>query len=256
MEGNYYELLMEFAVTDFKLRYKRSLLGFLWAIFKPVFLFIILYFVWIKINTVENNYFLYIFSGIIFLDYFRNGINYGMQSLVYKSEVILKINFPREVVVFASLFPALFNFVVNLVILLIIALIAGIKLYFASVMIFLLSITATSLFIIAVSLFLSVQHIIFRDLDHIIDLILQVLFWITPVLYKIDRFESGFIKSIIQINPLTYLLEFFRKAFVTKITITLADISSLIMFCSINLMFIILGIFYLRSKIKKISENF
>ena len=96
---NYIELLQEFIKTDFKLRYKNSVLGILWIILKPLATFSVIYTVWSNIMTMDGNYKMELLLGIMLMSFFNEGVLMGLGSLLAKSNVILKIKFPREAVV-------------------------------------------------------------------------------------------------------------------------------------------------------------
>ena len=91
-------LLRELVVTDFKLRYQGSVLGYLWSILKPIFLFIILFVVFDKFLGLGRNiehYPVYLLVGIVLWNFFSEATVQGLQSIVSRGDLIRKINFPK-----------------------------------------------------------------------------------------------------------------------------------------------------------------
>ena len=99
---NYIELLGQFIKTDFKLRYKSSYLGILWIVLKPLALFGIIYMIWSNIFKMDPDYKMGLLLGVILMNMFNEAVMMGLGSLMSKAGIILKIKFPREVVVYSS----------------------------------------------------------------------------------------------------------------------------------------------------------
>ncbi|MDP1695072.1 MAG: ABC transporter permease, partial [Candidatus Woesearchaeota archaeon] len=103
MNNYYYTLVKNFALTDFKLKYQGSVLGYLWSLLNPLLTFIILYIVFsIFVRFQMENYSLFLFLGIILWGYFNEATFNALVSLYTKSNIMKKIYFPRTVIVLAS----------------------------------------------------------------------------------------------------------------------------------------------------------
>src|SRR5690606_32270095 len=103
-------LLRELVITEFKLRYQGSVLGYLWSLLKPLFLFTILYFVFfhfLRIGEGVPNWPVSMLLGIVLWTFFSEITTNGLSSVVSRGDVIRKINFPKYVIVFASSISAL-----------------------------------------------------------------------------------------------------------------------------------------------------
>ena len=114
MKDIYWELVR----TSFKMRYKGSILGFLWVLIKPFSVFLLLFLVFSALNQsvseiTPSQYGVFLLIGIVLFTLFNEGILWGMESLLEKSDIILKINFPRPVAVASSISLAIVNFLIN-----------------------------------------------------------------------------------------------------------------------------------------------
>ena len=112
-------LLRELVITEFKLRYQGSVLGYLWSLLKPLFLFVILYFVFVnflKIGSDIPNWPLALLFGIVLWNFFAEVTNNGLNAIVGRGDVIRKINFPKYVIVLSSSISALINLGLNLIV--------------------------------------------------------------------------------------------------------------------------------------------
>lgn len=252
---NYSDLYKEFFVTDFKLRYKHSVLGFFWVIFKPLALFSILYVVWSSIFKTSENFALYLLLGVITLNFFNEGINFGLQSLFNKGHIILKINFPREIVVYSSISIAIVNFFINLLIFLVFSMFSSLNTSIEGVIMVVISIFSLFLLILGISFFLSIMSIKLHDIRHLVELILQMAFWATPVLYDINVLPSKF-KSLVLLNPLTYILNNLRTGLLDAGQINPNLWFQVIIIFIGCLILTLLGYIFFNSRIKKIAQYF
>src|SRR5882757_8181870 len=94
-------LLRELVATDFKLRYQGSALGYLWSLFRPLFMFAILLSVFgyvLKIGSNIEHYPIYLLLGIVLWNFFVEATNNGLQSIVSRGDLIRKINFPKYII--------------------------------------------------------------------------------------------------------------------------------------------------------------
>ena len=115
---NYRELVWMLAKTDFKLRYQGSVLGYLWALLKPLLMFSILNFIFSSIFAARGQgseyYSLQLLVGILMFNFFSEGTSAGMQSLLSKSQLVTKIYIPRWTLILASTINAAMIYLMNL----------------------------------------------------------------------------------------------------------------------------------------------
>ena len=123
-------LLRELTVTDFKLRYQQSALGYLWSILKPLMLFAVMYIVFAKFLAMGGdipNYAVYLLAGISFWTFFAEATTQGLQAIVSRGDLIRKINFPKYIIVLSGTISALINLFFNLIVVFVFALLTGVK---------------------------------------------------------------------------------------------------------------------------------
>ena len=250
---NYLDLFWEFAINDFKLRYRRSYIGILWAIFKPLFQFIVLYSIWIGLFQSTHQHFLTILYGMVLYTLFSDTLFYGMNSLFNKSHIILKIYFPREIVVIAAASVAVINYLFNLGIVMVLMKMFGIGITYVMLKAMLIGALFTFLLALGFALWLSVLRVRFRDIEHIVELVVYMLFWLTPILYDISMLQGKSIVQVVTLNPLTSIVSFVYTAIAHEGgfgTLGLRYVAVWI------ILLFGLGLLYFRRNIKGIAEYY
>lgn len=214
-----YHLLRELVRTDFKLRYQGSVLGYLWSLLRPLALFTILYFVFAKVfklGTSIPHYPAYLLLGIVLWTYFLEATMMGLRSIVDKGEMIRKVSVPIYVIVLATSFSAFVNLLLNLVVVSIFLIISGAQIsiqamYFPLILIELLAFSG------AVSFVLAALYVRFRDMSHIWELVLQLMFYATPIIYPLTLVPQRYAK-LIMMSPVAQIIQDSRFMLVTQQT--------------------------------------
>lgn len=255
-------LLRELVVTDFKLRYQGSVLGYAWSLLKPLFLFAIMYVVFgllIKIGSVEH-YAVYLLLGIVLWTFFSEATNQGMGSIVGRGDLLRKISFPKYIIVLSTTISALINLALNLVIVAVLMIINGVELHLSALM---LPFYIFEIYILALGLafFLSAFNVKYRDTSHIWEIIMQAAFYATPIIYPlaIVAEKSELIAKFLLMNPIAQAIQDARYALITSETITVNklfnnDIYILIPFVIVIFVFVT-GTLYFRRHSKYFAES-
>lgn len=208
----YYELTKTLALTEFKLRYHGSFLGYLWTLIKPLLLFAVLYVVFsVLMRFPIENYQIYLLLGIILWNFFAEGTSMGLAALLNKSSLISKVNFPRILVVVASTFSALITFILNFLVFIVFIVWSDIP-FTTSMLFFPVYVLVEYFIILGVALMLSVLYVRFRDISHIWEILLQMGFWLTPIFYTIDIVPLEY-HSIFYLNPMARIIWYSRTIF-------------------------------------------
>jgi len=252
---NYLELLIQFVTTDFKLRYKNSYLGILWIILKPLALFGVIYIIWSNLFVMDESYRMGLLLGIIIMNLFSEAVLMGLTSMMSKAGIILKIKFPREVVVYSSVIISFLDFLFNMVVFLIFTIFTPINTSFVGILLFLLCVLSIFILTLGLSQFLSIIYIKLRDIHNLTVVILQLVFWMTPVYYTLDMLPEN-LQRYIRLNPLTTIITYARKGLITADGIRMEDfiqVGIVLLFCIIVF---ILGRIFFKSKVSKIAEYF
>lgn len=214
---NYRELIWMLAKTDFKLRYHGSVLGYLWALLKPLLTFTILNFVFSSIfaNRIAGGeyYSLQLLVAILMFNFFSEGTSAGMQSLLSKSQLVTKIYIPRWTIILASTLNSAMIYVMNL---------AVVVAFFVwnqflpspgAIVLFVFSSFLIYGIIISFSLFTAPLYAKFRDLSMIWEVLLQILFYATPVFYALQLMPL-YIQQILLMNPMAFIIHFTKESLI------------------------------------------
>ncbi|MES2630714.1 MAG: ABC transporter permease [Patescibacteria group bacterium] len=255
-------LLRELVVTDFKLRYQGSALGYAWSLLKPLFLFAIMYVVFgllVKLGTIEH-YAVYLLLGIVLWTFFSEATNQGMMSIVERGDLLRKINFPKYILVLATTISALINLGLNLVIVGIFMLFNGVELSFS---VLLVPVYILELYVLALGLafLLASLNVKYRDTSHIWEIIMQAAFYATPILYPLSIVleKSEIAAKILLLNPVAQAIQDARYSLVTQQTETITSVFGSWIYTLIPLSIVVviflIGIFYFKKRSRFFAEN-
>ena len=253
--SNYIELLTQFITTDFKLRYKNSYLGIIWIILKPLAMFGVIYLIWSNIFKMDESYKMGLLLGIIIMNTFSESVLMGLTSLMSKAGIILKIKFPREIVVFSAVSVSFIDFFFNMIVFVIFTIFTPVNTTLIGFLLFLLCILSIFVLTLGLGQFLSVIFIKLRDIHNLMIVILQLIFWMTPVYYTLEMLPAN-LQRYIKLNPLTLIVTYARKGLINGGEVRLEDfyqIGIVLLICSI---IFILGNMFFKSKVSKIAEYF
>ena len=197
---------MEFSTSELKIRYKNSVLGFLWSFLEPLLLLGVLYLAFTTIlkNSIPN-YPLYLLLGLILWGMYSRGTTMGLNSLIGKAGLIGKTSFPHEIPIISSnltaFFMMMFEFVAFSVFIVAFRFVPPITIVFLPVAIVILLIYS-----LGISFALSVMAVRFRDLQSIWAIILQATFFLSPIFLSLNIYPAN-ILSIISLNPLVSIID-------------------------------------------------
>lgn len=253
-------ILREVIVTNFKVRYQGSILGYLWSLLKPLFMFAILYIVFtqvFKLGKDVEHYPIYLLLGIVLWNFFTEATVTGLSSIVDSGELIRKISIPRYLIVLASTASALINLTLSLVVVVVFALINHVPIQagwlLLPILILELLILATGLAFLLSSIFVK-----FRDINYIWELVLQAGFYLTPIIYPLQLITNAQYQQLILLNPVAQIIQDARQLFVTGDAITIWEVGTG-MTISIPIVIVLItavfGALYFKKQSKSFAEN-
>jgi ABC-2 type transport system permease protein len=210
-------LLKELVITEFKLRYQGSALGYLWTLLRPLFLFIILYIVFVYFLRIGSDipyWPVQLLLGIVLWNFFSEVTNGGVTAIVGRGDVIRKINFPKYVIVLASTISALINLGINMLVIFVFMMIAGVNLHWG-MLIAPFYILELFVFALGLAFFLSAIFVRLRDVNYIWEIIMQGLFYASVVIYPITLvIEKGTLfAQVLLLNPVAQIIQDTRHFF-------------------------------------------
>lgn len=190
------------------IRYKHSILGFLWGFLKPLLYLLIFIVIFSSQFSSVNHYVLYATSGILFWFFFSNITSQGIQSIIGSSGIIKSIYIPPAFFPLAEVLSELVNLLMALVIYFILMYSFGMK-YTLNLLWTIPILGIFALFTYSLTLLLSALNVYFRDVGILWNTLQPALFYLTPIAYTEDIIPSKF-KFIIQANPIYYYIKLFR----------------------------------------------
>jgi ABC-2 type transport system permease protein len=204
-------LLRELVITDFKLRYQGSVLGYVWSLLKPLLLFAIMYTVFVhflRFGEGIPHFAVALLLGIVMWTFFLEATNQGMQAIVSRGDLLRKINFPKYVLVLSGTISALINFLLNLTVVFVFMIFDGVN-FGWSALLFPITILVLYSFALAVAFFLSAVNVRFRDIGHIWEVVVQAAFYATPIIYPLQmvlRFNET-AGHVLMLSPIAVLFQ-------------------------------------------------
>ncbi|EDK72676.1 ABC-2 type transporter [candidate division TM7 genomosp. GTL1] len=221
-------LLREMVITDFKLRYKGSILGYVWTLLRPLALFATLYVVFVYFLRFGSDtpYFpVYLLLGIVLWNYFVEVTANGVSAIVGKGDLLRKLSFPRYVVVVAGSFSALINLTINFIVVGIFMVFGGVP--FTLELLWLIPIVL-ELFVLSLALafILSALYVRLRDINYVWEVILQAGFYATPILYPftmVMQISPEAAKFMI-LSPMAQIIQDARAVAITDQTVTIGKL--------------------------------
>ena len=256
-------LLAELTKTDFKLRYQGSVLGYLWALLRPLMMFAILYIVFAKLLKFGSDiphYPVYLLCGTTMWSFFTECTSQGIQAMVVRGDLIRKISFPKYIVVVSATLTAVINMLINLVVVVIFALINGVEPSWTWLLVplSLLELYALSL---GISFLLGAINVKYRDITSIWDVCIQALFYAVPIIYPVTLVaeSSSVAAKILLLNPIAQAIQDIRHNLITPETITTWNYISNYFIQFLPIIFIIIVLvfaaIYFRKKSKFFAEE-
>lgn len=221
------DLAVMLAFTDWKLRFFGSVLGYFWSLLRPLLLFAVLYAVFSQIVDVSGDvtdYPVQLLIGVILFSFWGEVTGGSVASVVERESLVRKIAFPRAVIPLSVGLGAAFNLFLNLLVLGAFLAIAGVEPQWTWLLVP-IPLFVLMLFAVGVSLLLSALFVSFRDVRPIWEVILQALFYATPVIYPIqvlaEKNES--LSHVAMMNPIATVIQETRRLVLGNGTPSAAD---------------------------------
>lgn len=209
---NYRELLKSNVKKEIRGKYKGSFLGILWSFINPLLQVLVYAIVFPYIMRVKTeNYLQYLIVGIIPWTFFTTVLNQGMITVRMNAGIIKKVYFPREILPISVALSGLVNFFISCIIIVLFCVFGGVGI---SWHIILLPVFAMIQFFLTlgVVMALSAINIYVKDTEYLVNFIINMLFYATPILYPVTLFPQK-IRWILYANPLTELITAYRDIF-------------------------------------------
>ena len=248
---DYRELIKTSVKKDIGGKYKHSFFGVLWSFINPLLQIAVyaIIFPLIMRNQIEN-YTVFMVCGLIPWAYFSTVINRASFVMIENGNILKKVYFPREILPISLVTSETVNFLISSVLILVFVLIngMGISVYIAA---FPLVLLVQYILLLGLALIFSSITVYFRDLQHFLGVILQLLFYATPIVYSVETIPENF-RWILKWNPMTYIIDGYRDIFYNK---EMPDLKMLAIIFAIGLAITVIGYIIFNKLQKRFAEE-
>lgn len=234
----YKELLKSNVKKEIRGKYKGSFLGILWSFINPLLLTLVYAIVFpIILKNTQDNYIVYLIVGILPWNWFTTCISQGTFTILGNAGIIKKVYFPREILPISVVTSGAVNYLISCVIILLFLLFSGIGF---SINLLWLPVIVLVQYILSLGLIFitSAINVYIRDAEYIINFIINMLFYATPILYSPDIFAGSKISIILELNPLSTIINSYRDIFYYK---TSPDLQALGLVLLVSCAILIIG---------------
>jgi ABC-2 type transport system permease protein len=248
------------ASTDFRLKFFGSALGYLWQLMRPLLLFGIIYLVFaefVNLGDKVRYYPVVLLSGVILFTFYSEATGGAVTSVQDREGLLRKIRFPRLVIPTATVLTAVFNLALNLVVVLVFMLASGVELHASWIQAPLL-IGALIALAQGLAMLLSALYVRYRDIRPIWDVVLQMTFYATPMLWPIESVANETAQKLVMCNPLAAIVQQFRHAVIDPTAPSTADVMGygvLLVPVGISIALIVAGFVVFRRAAPTMAEN-
>ncbi len=209
---NYRELLKTSVKKEVRSKYKNSFLGVVWSFLNPLLQIVVYAIIFsLILKNKQENYAIFLCCGIIPWTFFSITINKSAFTMIENGNIIKKVYFPREIIPISVVTAETINFLISTLIILGFVIVGGIGLS-KYIIFYPIILIAQYLVILSISFIVSSICVYFRDLQHFIGIILQLLFYAAPIVYSQDSIPIEF-QWILKYNPMTYIINAYRDIF-------------------------------------------
>lgn len=220
------ELFYNLTLRELRSKYKRTVLGWTWSLLNPLtsmVIYTLVFGVFLKVEpdvgdpSGLENFTMFLLCGLLPYNFISNGLNGGMGSLIGNGNLVKKVYFPREILVAASTASWVVSFLIELSVLAVVLAFFG-NIVILWIPVVLLLVAIETVFVQGIALMLAAAAVYFRDLQHLLGLLLQVWFYTAPIVYPMSLIQdrlgtSGWQITLYNLNPLTRFVEAFRDVF-------------------------------------------
>ena len=248
---NYRQLLKSNIKKDIRGKYKGSFLGVLWSFVNPLLMTLVyaIVFPYILKDT-GDNYVTFLVIGILPWTFFTTVISQGTYCILANAGIIKKVYFPREILPISVVTSGAVNFLISTIIILAFVLGAGLGLT-KYIILYPFVLLIQYVLLLGISFIVSSITVYFRDLEHIIGVVLMAAFYATPIVYRLSDLPAN-LQVIMQLNPMTHLINAYRDIFYYH---QMPDMRMLLILLGISVVLTIIGYFIFKKLQKGFAEE-
>lgn len=248
---NYRELLKNNVKKEIRGKYKNSALGVVWTFLNPLLQLLVYAIIFpLILKTTQPYYVIFVCVGLIPWTFFTTSVAQSAWTIIANGNIVKKVYFPREILPISIVTSGMVNFLISTLIILAFCFIYGLGIT-KYVVFFPLILIIQYILQLGIALILSAFTVYFRDLEHFIQIILQVMFYATPIVYSSETIPEAF-KFIINLNPMAHIINGYRAIFYNQ---TMPDFKALGILLVISIAVCVIGYFIFRKLQKGFAEE-
>ena len=248
----YKYLLVNLITRDFRVKYRRSVLGVLWSMLNPMLMVLVLNAVFSRVFRYQiENFALYLISGQTIFNFFNEATSGAIFSIVEASALIKKVYIPKYLFPLEKVLFAFVNMLFSLAAVVMLLLIYRVP-FSWTMLLFFVPLIGLLMFSCGFSLIISCLCVFFRDLKHLYSVLLTAWMYMTPIIYPISIVQDSWIRYIVYINPLTTYVETFRSVVMYN---QLPSAEQLLIGFGYGVVFLIIGLVVFRKGQDKFILN-
>lgn len=249
---NYKYFLISNIKKDINEKYKGSILGLLWTFINPLSMTLLYYLVFPYIlKYKENNYITFLLIGILSWNYFSRGIINSTKSITSNRDLLKKVYFPKIILPITISISELINYLISVLIIFLFIIFNNIG-FSIHIFIFPFIILIQFILILGISLITSSINVFFRDVEYIVDFVLKLVYYITPVFYATSLIKGTFLEILLNLNPMTIILNSYRDILINHVY---PDFLGLMLVLIFSLFLLIFGNFVFKKLENKFVEE-
>ncbi|MDO4917592.1 MAG: ABC transporter permease [Rothia sp. (in: high G+C Gram-positive bacteria)] len=205
---------------EIQVRYRGSVLGILWSYIKPAVQFLVFYLalgIFLGLEKGLPNYSVFLFSGIIVINFFAECFSNGAKAFVVNGALIKKIYLPRQLFSISTIWVGLIHFIPQILVLIVACFVVGWHPDLKQMLAAMVGILIVMIFGLGLGMIFGVANVFFRDSENLVDMFLMMATWLSPVMYSwtmvAREVHIPHIEQIYMTNPLSVAVELFHYAF-------------------------------------------
>lgn len=250
------ELLGQMISREVKSRYKQSIIGYFWVILNPLAQMLVMSFAFSIIMRIPTNsaehipYSIFLFVALLPWNLFANSLSSATISLINSSPLITKVYFPRTILVISSIAAKIIDFLFACTILIVYMIIYRIPITLNILWIFPIFFIQ-QIFTLGLSLFFSAANLLYRDIQYLLNMILLLWMYASPVFYPADLVPQKY-RFLFQLNPMAVIINAYRQTILGNAA---PNYLSLLIALLLSLIVLIFGLKYFKTREKIFADN-
>lgn len=206
---SYRTMLVNLVKKDLRTRYKGSILGFLWTFVNPLLQLVVYSVVFSTIMRMDvENYPVFLFVGLVPWIFFSTSIQVSCSSMIANKDLVKKIYFPREIIPASIATAGLMNLLFSFIVVFIALIVTGVGIS-SSIIYLPIVIVVIYVLTLAISILFACLNVYFRDLEHMLGIIVMAWFYMTPIIFPVDMIPDRYL-GIFFLNPMTTIISAFK----------------------------------------------